>query len=264
VSLLTESRNDIIALQLSEPYVGDEEVFAKSLCNALVQSICTVMNLDDNEINGFYQPIVGQNGKLLIFETSEGGTGTLSSIVRDKDLLKRIALKAMDILHFDALGNDQEGACATSCYNCICNFFNQRDHKLFDRNSVKDFLMALSTTTAIQGSQDDNVMFDIYMNQAVSGLEKSVLRIIKEQGLKLPVEMHRIISKDGEPIAEADLYYEPKITVFIDGPDHDKEHVKLDDERKRTKLKKLGYKVIVVHHLDTLNGVELLKTSLTN
>lgn len=43
--------------------------------------------------------------------------------------------------------------------------------------------MALSATTAIQGSQDDNVMFDIYMNQAVSGLEKSVLRIIKERGL---------------------------------------------------------------------------------
>lgn len=264
VSLLTESRNDIIALQLSEPYVGDEEVFAKTLCNALVQSICTVMNLDDNEINGFYQPIVGQNGKLLIFETSEGGTGTLSSIVRDKDLLKRIALKAMDILHFDALGNDQEGACATSCYNCICNFFNQRDHKLFDRNSVKDFLIALSATTAIQGSQDDNVMFDIYMNQAVSGLEKSVLRIIKEQGLKLPIEMHKIISKDGEPIAEADLYHEPKICVFIDGLDHDKEHIKLDDERKRTKLKKLGYKVVVVHHADIPKGIELLKTSITN
>jgi very-short-patch-repair endonuclease len=76
--------------------------------------------------------------------------------------------------------------------------------------------------------------------------------------------MHKDYQQDGEPIAEADLYYEPKIAVFIDGPDHDKEHVKLDDERKRTKLKKLGYKVIVVHHLDTLNGVELLKTSLTN
>jgi hypothetical protein len=222
------------------------------------------MNLDDNEINGFYQPIVGQNGKLIIFETSEGGTGTLSSIVRDADLIKRIAVKALDILHFDQQGNDKDGACATSCYNCICNFFNQRDHKLFDRQTVKDFLLRLASTSTIQGSQDDHVMFDIYMQQAVSNLEKTVLRLIKEQGLKLPVEMHKIISKDGEPIAEADLYYEPKICVFIDGPDHDKEHIKLDDDRKRTKLKKLGYKVVVVHYADIPKGIELLKTSITN
>lgn len=255
VSLLTESRNDVIAIQLTESFVGEEEVFAKTLCNALVQSICTVMNLDDNEINGFYQPIVGQNGKLIIFETSEGGTGTLSSIVRDADLLKRIAIKALDILHFDEQGNDKDGACASSCYNCICNFFNQRDHKLFDRQSVKEFLLDLAAVSSIQGSQDDNVMFDIYMHQAVSSLEKTVLRLLKEQGIKLPVEMHKIISKDGEPIAEADLYYEPKICLFIDGPDHDKEHIKLDDERKRTKLKKLGYKIVVVHHADIPKGI---------
>jgi len=262
VSLLTESRNDIIAIQLTEPYVGEEEVFAKTLCNALIQSICTVMNLDDNEINGYYQPIASQNGKLLIFETSEGGTGTLSSIVRDADLLKRIAVKALDILHFDEQGNDKDGACATSCYNCICNFFNQRDHKLFDRQCVKDFLLGLAAVSSIQGSQDDNVMFDIYMQQAVSTLEKAVLRLLKEQGLKLPVEMHKVVSKDGEPIAEADLYYEPKICVFIDGPDHDKEHIKLDDERKRTKLKKLGYKVVVVHHSDIPKGIEEVENSI--
>ena len=52
--------------------------------------------------------------------------------------------------------------------------------------------------------------------------------------------------------------------MFIDGPDHDKEHIKLDDERKRTKLKKLGYKVVVVHHGDILKGIELLQASITN
>lgn len=264
ISLLTESRNDVITIQLTDPYVGEEEVFAKTLANALIQSICTVMNLDDNEINGFYQPIVGQNGKLIIFETSEGGTGTLSSIVRDEKLLQRIALKALDILHFDEHGRDKDGACASSCYNCICNFFNQRDHKLFDRQSVKDFLLGLLNVSSIQGSQDDNVMFDVFMQQAASNLEKTVLRLIKEQGIKLPVEMHRVISKDGELIAEADLYFEPKIVVFIDGPDHDLEHIKLDDERKRSKLKRLGYKVTIVHHSEVLKGIELIKTTLTS
>ncbi|MEI6137957.1 MAG: DEAD/DEAH box helicase [Mariniphaga sp.] len=264
VSLLTESRNDIFSIQLTEPYIGEEDVFAKTLCNALTQSICTVMNLDDNEISGFYQPISGQNGKLIIFETSEGGTGTLSTIVRDKDLLKRIAVKALDILHFDEQGNDKDGACATSCYNCICNFFNQRDHKLFDRQTVKDFLLGLAAVSSIQGSQDDNVMFDLYMQQAVSSLEKAVLRLLKEQGIKLPIEMHRIISKDGDPIAEADLYYDPKICAFIDGPDHDKDFVKLGDEKKRSKLKKLGYKVIVIHHSTIDENIKSLYESVMN
>lgn len=263
VSLLTESRNDVITLQLTEAYVGEEEVFAKTLINAFIQSICTVMNLDDNEINGFYQPIAGQSGKLVIFETSEGGTGTLSSIVRDTDLLKRIAIKALDILHFDEQGLDKGGACASSCYNCICNFFNQRDHKLFDRQSVKEFLLNLSLASSINGSQDDNVMFDLYMQQAVSSLEKNVLRLIKHQGLKLPIEMHKIISKDGEPIAEADLFYEPKICVFIDGPDHDKDYAKEDDERKRGKLKKLGYKLVRLHHSDLPKGIEELGNSIS-
>ena len=263
VSLLTESRNDIITIQLIDAFIGDEVVFAKTLANVFIQSICTVMNLDDNEINGFYQPIVGQNGKLIIYETSEGGTGTLSSIVRDSDLLKRIALKSLDILHFDSNGNDLDSACSTSCYNCICNFFNQRDHKLLDRQTVKEFLLRLASTSSIISSQDDNVMFDIYMQKAASSLEKSIIRIVKDRGIKMPSEMHKIISKDGEPISEADLYYEPKICVFIDGPDHDKEHIILDDERKRTKLKKLGYKVIVVHHDDIDNGIELLTNSIT-
>ena len=214
------------------------------------------MNLDDSEINGLYQPIIGQNGKIIIFETSEGGTGTLSAIVKDVDLLKRIAIKALDILHFDELGNDKEDACATSCYNCICNFFNQRDHKLFDRNVVKDFLLELSKTSSINGSQDDNVMFEIFMKEVASNFEAKILSKLKEHKIKLPNQLHKVITKDGEPIAEADFYYDPKICVFIDGPDHDKDYIKQDDEKKRTKLKKLGYKIIVVHHQNTLKGLE--------
>jgi ribosomal protein S27E len=264
ISLLTESRNDVITIQLIDGYVGDETIFAKTLYNVLVQSICTVMNLDDNEINGYYQPIEGQNGKLIIFETSEGGTGTLSSIVRDKSLLKQIAIKALDILHFDSEGADKEGACSTSCYNCICNFFNQRDHSLFNRHTVKDFLLGLSNLTTIKSSQNDHVMFDEFMHQADSDLEKLVLSLLKEQKIKLPVELHKIVLKDGEPVAEADLFYDPKICVFIDGPDHDKEYIKLDDSRKRSKLKQLGYKVLAIHYSAVQEGIDGLKNSIQN
>lgn len=262
ISLLTDSRNDVISLQLSKPFSGEESVFCKTLMNALVQSICTVMNLDDNEISGMYQPIAGRNGKIIIFETSEGGTGTLSSIVTDIFLLKRIAIKALDILHYDEDGNDKTGACLKSCYSCICNFYNQKDHQHFDRTVVKEFLVELGRATSISVSQDDSVLYNEFMDKAASDLERVVLTQLKKQTIRLPQSLHKIISKDGEPIAEADFYYEPKICVFINGPDHYKDYVKQDDDRKQTKLRKLGYKVIVIHHSNIGEGVLELKNSL--
>ncbi len=262
ISLLTASHNDVVTFQLTNPYIGDENSFARTLTNTLLQSISTVMNLDDNEIGGFYQPIKGFNGKIIIFETSEGGTGTLSAIVKESALLRKIANKALDLLHYDDKGNDNSNACIKACYNCICNFYNQYEHKHFDRSTVKGFLMQLAGTAAITGSQDDNVLFDLYMKEAASDLERTVIRMLKDHGIRLPASIHKIISKDGEPIAEADLYYDPKIVVFIDGPVHEKEYVKFDDDRKRTKLKKLGYKVIVILYNKISEGVDALIESI--
>jgi superfamily II DNA/RNA helicase len=262
ISLLTESRNDVITIQLTESFSGEEEIFAKTLINALIQSICTVLNLDDDEIHGLYQPITGQNGKMVIYETSEGGTGTLSSIIGDIELLKRIAAKALSILHIAPDGTDVEDACLKSCYSCICNFYNQRDHKFFDRNLVKAFLLQLTTLETLHSSIDDNVQYDAYLKMNLTTLEMEVLKRLKEQKVRIPSDIHKVISKDGEPIAEADFYYDPKVCVFIDGPDHDKEHVRIDDEKKRTKLKKLGYKVLIIRYSDISKGLEELIASL--
>jgi hypothetical protein len=264
ITLITDSKNDVITLQLIDPIPSDDESFGKTLGNAFVQAVCTVMNLDDSEINGLYQPIVGQNGKIVIFETSEGGTGTLAAIVKDHNLLKRIALKALEILHYDPSGNNLNGACLDSCYNCICNFYNQRDHKLFDRNLVKEFLVNLANSNSLEGSKDDNILLDQFLKHAKSELERTVLKRLKLEKYKMPNETQKIITKDGEPIAEADLYYEPKLCIFIDGEPHDQEYIKLDDTRKRTKLRTLGYRVVIIRYDKLDEGFLELKTILNN
>jgi len=256
ISLMNDSFNDVITIRLTDAFNGDEEVFAKTLLNTLIQSICTVLNLDDDEIKGFYQPINGGNGKIILFESSEGGTGTLSSIVNDIDLVRKIADKSLQILHYSKEGADLQNACSRSCYSCICTFYNQRDHKFFDRSVVKEFLLKLAGTDEVKSATDQNVQYDAYMKSDLTSLEKNVLQRLNEQHAKIPAEVHKIISKDGEPVAEADFYYYPKICIFIDGPDHDKDYVKVDDEKKRLKLKRLGYKVIVVYHKDVTKGIE--------
>lgn len=264
ITLITDSKNDVITIQITNPIDSDDESFGKTLGNAFVQAICTVMNLDDSEIHGLYQPIIGQNGKIVVFETSEGGTGTLAAIVKDHNLLKRIALKSLEILHYDSVGNNLEGACLDACYNCICNFYNQRDHKLFDRNLVKEFLVNLTSSDTLEGSKDDNILLDQFLTQAKSELERNVLKRLKQEKFKLPNETQKIISKDGEAVAEADLYYEPKICVFIDGEPHDQEHIKQDDVRKRSKLRSLGYRVIAIRYDDFDSGLNELGIILNN
>ncbi len=254
--LLTDSKNDVITFEVADSITENTDGYGLTLVNVLLQSICNVLNLDESEIRGFYQPIKDQNGRIIIFETSEGGTGTLSSIVKNEDLIRKIAAKALDILHFDKDGNDIEGACARSCYNCICNFYNQRNHSDFDRNLVKDLLIQLASFEAFKKDQDNSILYDDYLKDSkTTSLEKEVLTRLHNLGVAMPAEIHKIIYYKEELVIEADFYFEPRLCVLIDGPDHDKKHIQDDDARKRKRLKMLNYRYLVIHHGDIDQGI---------
>lgn len=258
--LKSESRNDVIAVEVKKYYNDDTDGTGLTLLNALHQAICNVLNLDDSEIRGFYQPIHDAQGRIIIFETSEGGTGTLRSIVHSQPLLKKIARKALDILHFDESGNDQEGACLRSCYDCICNFYNQRYHGSFDRALVRGILLDMASFDDIQTTSGGDGQMEIFLDDpTITGLEESILLAIKQLQLPVPDKMHEVVQCDGAPTAEADFYYSAKkLCVFADGPDHDKDHIKADDERKRKKLKLCGYRIVVIRYDDLEGGIDKL------
>src|SRR5690606_24137094 len=77
--LYVQSHNDVFAIDLPEGVV-EENSFGLTLLHTILQAISHVLNLDENEIGGYYQPIVGAPGRIVIYENSEGGTGTLSAI----------------------------------------------------------------------------------------------------------------------------------------------------------------------------------------
>ncbi len=259
ITLLTESKNDVITIEIKNTTIEKPDAFGVTLLNVLLQSISNVLNLDESEIRGYYQPIKDQNGRIIIFEASEGGTGTLSSIVKNKDLLHKIAFKALDILHYDTLGNDKEDACLSSCYNCICNFFNQRNHTDFDRKLVKETLLNIANFEDFKQSQDNAILFDEYCNDSkTSSLEKLILNKLHKYGVPMPVGLHKVIYFKNEPIVEADFYYDSRLCVFVDGPDHDKKHILEDDERKRKMLKMLHYKYLVIHHASIEKDIDNL------
>ena len=263
LALITDSKNDVITIEVEKFIRENTEEFGLTLLNVLLQSICNILNLDESEIRGFYQPIRNQNGRLVIFETSEGGTGTLSSIVQSESLIRKIALKALDILHFNVDGTDKPDACAHACYNCICNFYNQRYHQEFDRHLAKDFLIELSTFQNFENDKDNAIFYEEYLSEdKTSSLEEEVLTRLFNRGLPMPDEIHKVIVHNNEPIVEADLFFEPRLCVFIDGPDHDKEHIKRNDEAKRRKLKMLNFKYVVIQHSSINEGINNLISEL--
>ncbi len=49
-----------------------------------------------------------------------------------------------------------------------------------------------------------------------------------------------------EPIATSDFFYTPRLLIFVDGSPHYREYVQVADERKRRRLRTLGYRVVAI------------------
>lgn len=61
-------------------------------------------------------------------------------------------------------------------------------------------------------------------------------------------------------IAKPDFYYnQQNIALFVDGPAHDEDYTKRDDEEKRKKIRALGYRVFVVHYSKIELGLAKLR-----
>ena len=74
---------------------------------------------------------------------------------------------------------------------------------------------------------------------------------MRDSGFPFPDVAQKTIYDDDEPVAQADFFYEDAdrpqpIVVFVDGPDHQKEHAERDDSAKRKRLLGLGYRVVSI------------------
>jgi len=96
--------------------------------------------------------------------------------------------------------------------------------------------------------------------QCQSDLERQVLRAIHDHGLPLPgAAQETLYDRDKSPLAVADFYYHRgRVAVFVDGSPHYRDYVQAADERKRRRLKALGYRLVVVRADDPEAGLNEL------
>jgi hypothetical protein len=159
---------------------------------------------------------------------------------------EQIISTTLDLLH----DRDQDGGCLKACYECLLNFYNQREHETFDRRLVMPFLKKFQNIEISKGNIDDSDSILKYLLQKCgSNFEKEVLYEMHRKGLPLPDDGQKIIYNKDNPIAQSDFYYSKRnILLFIDGEPHSKDYVIKTDDKKRRELKNLGYRVYSIHY----------------
>jgi len=222
----------------------EEQFF--SFMAALKNSIQVVYKIEDRELAAEALPDKAAPQSILLYEASEGGAGVLERILSEESSIRRIATEAMSICHFNPDTGENQAAeeeCSKACYNCIMSYYNQSEHKLLNRNSIKELLQNLQNSThkisPTQSTREEHLKRLKALCE--SDLEREWLDFLEENNLKLPDKAQVLIK---EANTRVDFLYEKDyIAVFIDGPHHDNEKVKRDDEEKRVALESMGYHV---------------------
>lgn len=250
IELFTEGQHDTVTLTTPLPSTVEPdraEEFYRTLKESIYQGILVAFDLDEEEIDTFVKPAPGEYGlvTIVIYETSEGGAGALHSLMEEARI-RQVIREAETVLH----GAPDDEGCERACYECLMSFYNQREHELFDRTLVEGWLERMEAATLTDvGEADDDSDFAGLLEACDSNFERKVLHAIRDGGFELPDDAQHVVYDGDEPVAKPDFYYEragSSIAVFVDGPVHEKDYVKEDDERKRPRLKRMGYRVIEI------------------
>ena len=222
----------------------DGNVFYTTLLHTLQRALMIAFQMDESEIDGFLlpNPANPDHQRIVLFETSLGGSGVLASLC-ETGRLTTLFTRAKELLH----ENDPEGGCERACYDCLLSFYNQRDHHLMDRLPVLSWMQSFGELDIQSEQADFAERFNPLYAACQSGLERDILQAFADRGIRLPDSGQYIINDpNGCPLAIADFYYDPRIIVFVDGSPHYLDYVQAGDDRKRRRLMSLGYRVVAI------------------
>ena len=264
IVLFTVGTHDVATIRISPPKnlnQSQTQAFYVTLQEALLQGMQIALNLDESEVDGFITQEQTDPSRydIILYETAGGGTGAIKALTTTSGFTNVIE-KTRELLH----EHDQQAGCNKACYECLLNYYNQRDHEKLDRNLILPTLRLLeSAKTNHTPPVNQKQKLDELLKACDSELERTVLQKIAEEGLPLPDEAQHIIYDKDVRIAKPDFYYKNQnIILFVDGPPHDEDYVKKDDDEKRKKLRALGYRVFAVHYTNINEGLNKLRNAL--
>ncbi len=213
---------------------------------ALVKAIQDVYNIESVEINARLMG-AGDNPNIMLYEATEGSIGVLKDLARNTIKLKTIFEKAYEICGFDLeTQTDKYPDKPKASYDDLLSYYNQPDHKIIDRYSVKN---ALETLMIANPDDTKGIDYDGKFETLRNGLhhrspgEKEFLEFLYSNGIRLPDYTNYNLEQF---YIQPDFVYEnEKALVFVDGGIHKKQTIKADDQHKRKQLELAGFDVLV-------------------
>ena len=210
-----------------EPTTGLQLEQMASLQAALKAAIQVEYQLEDSELAAEPLPTGDQRHAILFYEAAEGGAGVLRRMLDDNQAFARVAGQALQLCHFDpSTGDDLRHApgasedCEAACYDCLMSYYNQMDHRLLDRQSIKEYLMQCSQSISVSSPQiiSRAEHYQHLANLCQSELEKEWLEFIEKRNLRLPSHAQLLIENCH---TRPDFFYEQEhAAIYVDGPVH--------------------------------------------
>lgn len=242
---------------LIEPIGALSEDVMATLQAALENAVQLRYQLEDAELSAEPLPRANDRRLILLYESADGGAGVLRRLVEEPQAFAQVAVKAMELCHFDpATGADlrrsdpRREECEAACYDCLMSYYNQREHRLLDRHKIREILIQLAgaQTVTAPGPDSRRVHLSNLVTETDSELERRWLRRLDERGHNLPDAAQVYIeSCSTRPDF---LYREQLVAVYIDGPVHDFPDRQQRDRRQEECMFDLGYTVVRFGHDD--------------
>jgi len=241
---------------------------------ALKRAVEAEFQLESNELA--VEPMPGRTGPhawsvLLMFEAAEGGAGVLRRLATEQEPIRRVARRAIALMHYDPdtgadLGKAEHATepCAQACYDCLLSYGNQWDHQSLDRHCVIDLLREMTTAvlTADSDVGEDRAELMERLVQESNSLEKRFLRFLDELGYRLPDAAQQIV--DGFYVRPDFAFHTSggDVAIFIDGPVHDYPHQAGKDEAARARLEdEAGWMVLRFRYDDEAGWRDIVATN---
>jgi hypothetical protein len=207
-----------------------------TLRTALVIGLSLALRQGPSELQAFDIPSADpKNIEVFLYEATSGSAGALSRVFEIATLREGIA-QALEALHFAPDGTDLRPECLASCYECLQEFFNQREHGLLDRHSVKDVLLWLGQAEPepIEVERWQDILDSL--TGAGSDNERRFVELLRDNGLPIPSKQHYGLPETGAPILEIDFKV-GRVHVLVDGGVHHDKWVHELDEEKRSAVR---------------------------
>ncbi|MFN8261883.1 MAG: DEAD/DEAH box helicase [Chitinophagales bacterium] len=260
VMVFVRDTADTLYLQpLSNMNISAEQTI--SLSYALKRGIEKLFQVEENEVG---VRVMGNREKpnVLIYEASEGSLGILSQLIQEPAKLKELFMESYKCMHFDPLTKTETELgekLPKASYEDLLSYYNQRDHDILDRHSIKEVLEELMECdlSVIQQGNDRDKQYQYLLGayDKSSGTELPLIKYLYKNKLALPDKAQVYID---EFYISADFIFNTNngpVLIFCDGSVHDSESAKKDDVHKRTLLREKGYDVIEWHYKETVEDL---------